>query len=137
MSKDFIHRGRSVSELKAHLVLCVKYRRNVMSREMLDSLEGIFRRTLEKWEARLIEFNGETDHIHILFQYTPQVDLSKLINNLKTVSSRLAQKEYSAVIEKQLWKGAFWSSSYFVASCGGVTVQELKKYVQNQNRPVQ
>ncbi|MEG3881665.1 transposase [Microcoleus sp. herbarium7] len=28
-----------------------------------------------------------------------------------------------------------WSSSYFIASCGGVTVSTLRKYIENQDAP--
>ncbi|MGF1538992.1 MAG: transposase, partial [Pleurocapsa sp.] len=28
-----------------------------------------------------------------------------------------------------------WTGAYFVASCGGVTIDVLKKYVQNQDSP--
>ena len=136
MTKDYMHKGRGVSEMKAHLVLCTKYRRDVMGDDMLDFLEGVFRRTLEKWEGRLIEFNGECDHIHVLFQYTPQTQISKLIANLKTVSSRLVRQEYEDYLAQKYWKGAFWSGSYFIASWGGVTVDQIKAYVQSQDRPL-
>jgi putative transposase len=33
-------------------------------------------------------------------------------------------------------KSYFWTGSYLVASCGGVTVEQLKKYVGNQNNPI-
>jgi len=72
--------------------------------------------------------------IHI-FQYTPQIQLSKLINNLKTVSSRYLKKEFPERFSRFYWKDALWSGSYFISSCGGVTVEVLKKYVQEQNRP--
>jgi REP element-mobilizing transposase RayT len=36
-------------------------------------------------------------------------------------------------IKKQLWGGAFWSPSYFLASTGQVTLDVLKRYVENQN----
>lgn len=90
---------------------------------------------MEKWEGRLIEFNGETDHIHLLIQYTPQTELSKLINNLKTVSSRYMRKEFEARVNEFYWKDVLWTSGYGVFSCGGVTVEELKKYIENQDRP--
>ncbi|AKV67285.1 mobile element protein [Microcystis sp. 0824] len=32
-------------------------------------------------------------------------------------------------------KPYFWAGAYFVASCGDVTVEQLKKYVENQNSP--
>ena len=135
MSKDFIHRARGVSDLKAHLVLVPKYRRKVFTDPMLTRLEEVFRDLMKKWEGRLIEFNGESDHVHILIQYNPQTELSKLINNLKTVSSRYLRKEFADEINKVYWKDVLWTIGYFIASCGGVTVEELKQYIENQDRP--
>lgn len=135
MSKDFIHRARGVSDLKAHLVLTTKYRRKMLTAPMLTRLESILKDLMEKWEGRLIEFNGETDHVHILIQYNPQTELSKLINNLKTVSSRYLRKEFTDEVDRVYWKDVLWTSGYFIASCGGVTVEELKKYIENQDRP--
>ena len=89
---------------------------------MLQRLGEIFQETCEKWECTVVEFNGESDHV--------QVQLSKLIANLKTVSSRLLRKEFQSELERIYSKPVFWSGSYFVASCGGVTIQTLRKYVE-------
>lgn len=102
---------------------------------MLTRLEPILKDLMEKWEGRLIEFNGEADHVHILIQYNPQTELSKLINNLKTVSSRYLRKEFADEVNEVYWKDVLWTSGYFIASCGGVTVEELKKYIEKQDRP--
>ena len=48
MKNDLVSRGRSVSDLKAHLVLTTKYRRNLFTKEMLDRLHEIFEDLLEK-----------------------------------------------------------------------------------------
>lgn len=137
MSKDFIHKARGVSDLKCHLVLTTKYRRKVLTDPMLSRLEEILKNLMEKWEGRLIEFNGERDHVHLLLQYTPQTQPSKLINNLKTVSSRYLRKEFVDEVEKVYWKDVFWTNGYFIATCGGVTVEQLKKYIEEQDRPVE
>lgn len=137
MESDFIHRARGVSDLKCHLVLTTKYRRKVLTDPMLTRLEAIFKALMEKWEGRLVEFNGERDHIHLLLQYTPQTQPSKLIINLKTVSSRYLRKEFVAEVNKVYWKDVFWTNGYFIASCGGVTVDQLKKYIDQQDRPVE
>ncbi|WP_424094553.1 IS200/IS605 family transposase [Moorena producens] len=135
MPNDDIHRARGVSNLKAHLVLVPRYRRKVFTGEMLTRVESIFSELMSKWEGILIEFNGETDHVHLLIQYNPQTQLSKLINNLKTVSSRYLRKEFPDQVNKFYSKKVFWTGGYFIASCGGVTVEQLKEYVQNQDRP--
>ena len=114
MSKDFIYKARGVSALKCHLVLTTKYRRQVLTAPMLSRLEEIFKNLMEKWEGRLVEFNGERDHVHLLLQYTPQTEPSKLINNLKTVSSRYLRKEFVDEVEKVYWKDVFWTNGYFI-----------------------
>ena len=92
--------------------------------------------TLTKWESVLLDFNGESDYVHRIIDDKPDIALSKLIANLKTVSSRLIRKEFPDLAAKYFDnKPYFWTGGYFVASCGGVTVEQLKKYVENQNSP--
>jgi putative transposase len=100
MKEEYISRARGVSDLKAHLVLTPKYRKKVFNKEMLDFLGKILTELMEKWDCKFIEFNGESDHVHILFQYKPQICLSTLINNIKTVTSRRIRKEFSERLEK-------------------------------------
>ncbi|WYL98679.1 MAG: IS200/IS605 family transposase [Gloeotrichia echinulata DVL01] len=135
MKNDFVSKGRSVSDLKAHLVLTTKYRRKAFTLEMLKRLEDILVDLLEKWDCKLVEFNKEEDHVHLLFQYHPDLQLSKLVNNIKSVTSRRLRQEYAEHLEKFFWKDVFWNGSYFVASCGGVTISKLKEYIENQNSP--
>ena len=135
MKNDFVSKGRSVSDLKAHLVLTTKYRRKAFTLLMLKRLEDILVDLLEKWDCKLVEFNGEEDHVHLLFQYHPDLQLSKLVNNVKSVTSRKLRQEYTDHLEKFFWKDAFWNGSYFVASCGGVTISKLKEYIENQTSP--
>ena len=100
MKKDFISRGRSVSDLKAHLVLTPKYRPKVLTASMIDRLHEVFESLLDKWDCKIVEFNGETDHVHLLFQYHPEIQLSKLVNSLKSISSRKIRQEFLPELEK-------------------------------------
>ena len=137
MKKDFISRGRSVTDLKAHLVLTTKYRRQVFTCRMIERLQEVFEDLLDKWECKIVEFNGEEDHVHLLFQYHPEIQLSKLVNSLKSVSSRKIRQEFLPELERVYFqKKVLWNSSYFLASCGGVTISTLRKYIENQNSPV-
>jgi putative transposase len=135
MKNDFVSKGRSVSDLKAHLVLTTKYRRNVFTKPMLDRMHEILEDLLVKWDCKLVEFNGEENHIHLLFQYLPQMELTKLINNLKTVTSRRLRSEFQEQVDKFYYKDVLWNGSYFIASCGGVTVSTLRKYIEEQDSP--
>jgi putative transposase len=136
MSSSYNKGFRSVYKLIAHVVLVTKYRKKAISEKVLLRLKEIFTETLIKWECNLVEFNGESDHVHLLIDYKPDISLSKLIANLKTVSSRLIRRDFPELASKYFYnKPFFWTGAYFVASCGGVTVSQLKKYVENQKSP--
>jgi putative transposase len=98
MRDDFVGKHRSTSDLKVHLVLTTKYRRKVFDGKMIERLHDIYVDLLAKWDCKLIEFNGEEDHIHLLFQYFPDIALNKLVNNLKSVSSRRIRQEYGVAL---------------------------------------
>ncbi|AFZ37945.1 transposase IS200-family protein [Stanieria cyanosphaera PCC 7437] len=136
MKTSYYKTRRATYNLTVHLVLVTKYRRQVLTSEMLSNLEASFKSVLEKWDAKLIEFNGEADHIHVLISYPPHKLLSGLISNLKSTSCKNLWKDYQQELAKTYWGGKkLWTGAYFVASCGGVTIEQLKKYVQNQDSP--
>jgi putative transposase len=136
--KDYKSTSRSVSDLKAHLVLVTKYRRKVINQQLLEDLINIVNNLAPLWGVEIIEVNGESDHLHLLFSYYPQMQLSKFVNNIKTVTSRLINKNHAEYLKTFYWKDSvLWTSSYFIASCGRVTVEKLKQYVESQNSPVE
>ncbi len=126
---------RTVYDLNIHLVLVTKYRKKVIDKAMLSRLNEIFESTVQKWRCELVEFNGEPDHVHLLINFPPDVEVSKLVNNLKTVSSRLIRKDFLAQLNSVYSKPVFWSGAYLVASCGGITIEQLNSYVEQQHSP--
>ncbi len=130
-----IRTGRHcIFALHAHLVFVTKYRRHVFDADAIDCLRGHFERVCEKAGARLAEMNGEDDHVHLLVEYPPNVQLSALVNSLKGVSSRLLRKDRPD-IAKRYWKNVLWSPSYFAASCGGAPLSVIKQYIEQQRTP--
>ena len=131
-----IHTGRHcVFNLKIHLVFLPKYRRNVFTPRVLDYLKNIFESVCTDFESELAEFNGEGDHVHLLINFPPKVAISKLVNSLKGVSSRMVRRQNFKEVKSKLWGNHFWSPSYYVGSCGDVTIDCIRKYIENQDRP--
>lgn len=123
--------NHSVFLMYYHLVLVVKYRREVIDKDISARLREIFEYIAPNYNIIVIEWNDDKDHIHILFKGQPNTELSKFINAYKSASSRLIKKEYPK-IKKQLWKEYFWSRSFCLLTTGGVTVDVIKKYIESQ-----
>lgn len=121
--------------MHVHLVFVTKYKRKVFTKQVLDDLRSIFSGVCRSFEAELIEFEGEGDHVHLLVNYPPKVQISKLVNSLKTASSRVIRKKGYPAVQKALWGGALWSPSYFAGSCGGAPLEVVRKYIQAQESP--
>lgn len=131
-----IRSGRHcVFNMHVHLVFVTKYRRDVFTKAILNDLQEIFASVCADFEAELVAFDGEDDHVHLLVNYPPKVTISKLVNSLKGISSLLIRKKNYPNIKKKLWKGALWSPSYFAGSCGGAPIEIIRQYIKQQQTP--
>ena len=133
-----LRRGRScVFLLHTHLVFVTKYRKRVFTKRILIDLRRIFQSVCQDFQAELVEFEGEYDHVHLLINYPPTVTISKLVNSLKGVSSRLIRKNKYPSVQRALWENHFWSPSYFAGSCGGAPISTVRQYIENQQKPIE
>jgi putative transposase len=123
-----------VYEISYHLVLVTKYRHPCISKAIQDRLEDIFSSLLTKWDMSLDEFNGESDHVHLLIKAHPSVQMSKIINTMKTVSSRMVRKEFLDELKPYYWKPYFWHRAYCLVSTGGAPLEIVKNYIQKQGK---
>ena len=133
------NKGRhSVYSLTVHLVFVTKRCGKVFNDAHLQFIESLMDKVCDDFECELLEFNGEEDHVHLLVSYPPKLALSSLINSLKGVSSRQLKTTFPEI--SNFWsvaksKNALWSPSFFASSTGGATIEKLKEYIANQNRP--
>lgn len=123
--------NHSVFLLHYHLVLVIKYRRKVFSDKMSNYAKNIFVRIAQSYNITLLEWNHDIDHVHIMFKAHPNTEISKFINAYKSASSRLIKKDFP-LVRKKLWKEMFWSRSYCLITTGGVPLDVVKQYIQNQ-----
>jgi putative transposase len=135
MNSEFRTGRHCVFNLHVHLVFITKYRKAVFSKAVLGDMRIIFTDVCKDFEAELVEFDGEVDHVHLLINYPPKVSVSKMVNSLKGVSSRLIRKKNYPCIQRKLWGDALWSPSYFAGSCGGAPIDIIRKYIDSQNTP--
>ena len=75
--------------------------------------------------------------VHLVFVTKYRQKVFTLIANMKSTSSKIMWETYPQELQQIYWRGkrVLWTGAYFVASCGGVTIEQLKKYVENQDSP--
>ena len=131
-----IRKGRNcVFAIHAHLVFVTKYRKRVFTSESLDILKEVMQKVCDDFGVELAAFEGENNHVHLLVNYPPQIQLSKLLNSLKGVSSRMLRQRMPSIANRYN-KNVLWSPSYFAAPCGGAPLSVIKQYVEQQDRPL-
>lgn len=125
--------SHAVYLIRLHVVFVTKYRRKVISPEILALLESAFAGVLESWKCTLEEFGGEEDHVHLLIGIHPALDISKLITNLKSATSKRVRGQFLDHVNKFYWKPYFWHRAYFVGSVGVVSLETIQNYIEKQS----
>jgi putative transposase len=121
----------SVYSLNYHLIFCVKYRRKIPTNQISIRLKDIVIGISKDFQVKIMEQETDRDHIHILFKTKPTINITKYINSIKGVSSRILFQEFPE-IKMKLWKGHMWSTSYCLLTTGRTTLDVLNKYVESQ-----
>ena len=124
-----------VYALQYHLVLVTKYRKKCLTSAMLREFKVQAEERCAAWSGKLLQANGESDHVHLLIELPPSAALADFVNALKTGTSRRLRSEFAEHLSGYYSKPVLWSRSYCVLSCGGAPLEVIKQYIEQQDRP--
>lgn len=128
-----VYKGRGyVYSIEYHVVWCVKYRHNILTSVIENKLKEILNKIADDNNFRILEINGEADHVHLLIECSPQHFIPNIMKALKGVSARLLMQEFGDELKKKLWGGHLWNPGYFIATVSENTESQIKTYIQNQ-----
>ena len=130
---DFNRKRHAVYKLTYHAVFVIKYRRKVMSEPIIEHMRQYAAHLIGQcYQGRLIELNGEPDHVHILFELPATAAPSVVVCSLKTQLSKEVRAKFWDEIKDKLWKDSFWSDSYFISSVSENSLKVIQQYIKNQ-----
>ncbi|MEB3277930.1 MAG: IS200/IS605 family transposase [Lyngbya sp.] len=135
MPKGFRAFAHCVCRIHLHIVFVTKYRHPVINEQIEARLKTMMTRLCETQKCILLECKadlGKQDHIHLLVDMAPDIAVSRLVNTLKTITSREIRKEFAQYLKPYYWKPVFWKRGYCSASVGGATLSVLKQYIEEQ-----
>ena len=130
---DYKRANHTVHACDYHVIWCTKYRKKWMSTKIQDRLKEIIMEKQEDYNYEVIAIETMPDHIHLLVSIAPHFNVTQIVGKIKGYSSKILREEFRWLRRIR----SLWTRSKFVSSTGGVTLDVLKEYVENQKAPQQ
>lgn len=131
MSKH-VYKSHNKTLLLYHLVFPAKYRREVFSESVEESLRDVCLGIAERYELVFVEIGMEENHVHFLVQGIPTMSVTRLVTIIKSVTAKEIFRRHPEV-KKMLWGGSLWTSGYYANTVGQYACEDaIVKYVRNQ-----
>ncbi|MDQ0195331.1 IS200/IS605 family transposase [Paenibacillus wynnii] len=130
MSQREVESNHNITfDCKYHVVFCPKYRRKVLQPPIDLRLKELFRAKADELQAEIVEMEIMPDHVHLLIQCDPQFGIHRIVKHLKGYTSRILRQEFKQLTSRL---PSLWTNSYFVATVGSVSLDIVKKYIEDQ-----
>ena len=121
-------------QIHYHIVFPVKYRKALLTREIVTSLKEIAEGIAERYGVEIERLGSDEDHVHLLCGAHPKYAPGQLVRVFKSVTGRELFKRHGW-LKKELWGGEFWADGYYVATVGERgDWKVVEKYVRMQGK---
>ena len=119
------------TDLKVHLIWIPKYRKQVLKGQVAIRTRDVLRQIALEHELDVISGKIAKDHVHMFIGYRPTQNISKIVQWLKGISSRILLSEF-AHLRKQFWGRHLWARGYLAVSSGNITDEMIQQYIEAQ-----
>ena len=118
--------GQSLVKNYLHIVFSTKYRQPLIQESIEEELYSYLGGICNNLECHVIKVGGYTDHIHILCMLSKKVPLMKLMEELKSHSSKWIKSKGAA------YSNFSWQNGYGAFSVNPGQVERVIQYIANQ-----
>jgi putative transposase len=128
-SKKYHSNGRMIYSCQYHVIFCPKYRRAVLEGEVGDRLKQLIQDKQKEYGYDILDMEVMPDHVHLLLDVDPKQGIVTVVNMIKGYTSHELRNEYPALKSRL---PTLWTHSKFISSVGSVTLEVVKKYIDQQ-----
>lgn len=119
--------GQSLVKNYIHIVFSTKYRQQIILPKYEDELHSYLGGICKKLDCQPIKVGGYTDHIHILCMLSKKIALMKLLEEVKSHSSKWMKTK------DELLNNFYWQDGYGAFSVNPAEVDAVIAYIANQH----
>ena len=122
--------NKTIYSCQYHVIWCTKYRRKVLDTQIQGRLKQLIREKETEYGYEIREVETQQEHVHLLIEIPPTNSIDKIVGKIKSYTSKVLREEYPSLKSRL---PSLWTRSKFVSSCGGVTLQVIKDYIEGQS----
>ena len=116
------------------MVFVVKYRKDLISKDIRDFLKEIFVGITKRYYLDFHAVGTDGNHLHILVAARPRYSPSKIMQICKSITAKQIFKKFPE-IKEELWGGHFWTEGGHIDTVGdGYGEEKMKEYIRKQGR---
>lgn len=120
----------SAFKLQYHIVINVKYKRNVLYEDIARDLKDLILDICEKNQYILYSLDIQPDNIHLAIGLKPSHYIPDVIQNLKGATSTPLRKKYPEL--KAVHPKSLWSDGYSIDTIGDANIFQIIAYLNRQ-----
>ena len=133
MDNKYNRHNRRKYNLKVHIVLVTKYRKQLLKWTIADDVKQKILDLCNSNGWNIIAMETDKDHIHYMIETEPNINLSNWVRTMKSYTTYHIWKLHKKYLSKEFWKeNTFFTDGYFICSIGNVSEKQLRKYIENQ-----
>ena len=127
--------AHTVYKTQYHIVWVTRYRRKILVKGIEVYFKEALKEVREFFPDWFIEEIGtDEDHVHLYMVIPPKYAVSKVVEVLKSISSKRMKEKFPHFLKKVYWDGGgIWSKGFFV-STAGINEDVIRKYVKYQGQ---
>ena len=122
--------GKTIYSCQYHIIWCTKYRRKVLDTQIQGRLKQLIREKQDEYGYHIREVETQRDHVHLLIEVPTMYSIDKIVGKIKGYTAKVLRAEYPSLKSRL---PSLWTRSKFVSSCGSVTLEVIKDYVEVQS----
>ena len=127
--KEYQVNETTVYSCQYHVVFCPKYRRSVLEREIEEKIKEIAPAYCEEIGCKILDIEVMPDHVHLLMEIPPTKVARNAVTRLKGYLAHELRRDFPKLKSRL---PSLWSRSCFISSVGAVSLEVVKKYIENQ-----
>lgn len=112
-----------------HVIFCPKYRRPVLGDGVDQRFKELVKSKESEYEYEVLDIEVMPDHVHMILDVNPKIGIFTVVNKIKGYTSHVLRNEFPS-LKRRL--PTLWTQSKFISSVGAVSLEVVKKYIQEQ-----